>query len=143
MLKHSLNKSKTTLKEVQKRYFLTLKMVKHDPSKLPKWPNFWIWISVFRGHVSTFRAEKIHKSRPYKAKNNAQTFLKQLQINFQKTQKTTFLTTKIVKNDSSKLLKWANIWSKISIFGVIYQPLKLKIHLKVGILRSKKCSNTS
>ena len=43
----------------------------------------------------------------------------------------------MVQNDPSKPPKWAYFWSKISIFGVIYQPLELKIHPKVGLLRPK------
>ena len=46
----------------------------------------------FRGHLSTFRAENTPKSGPSKSKNNAQTLLKLLQNNFEKVQKTTFLT---------------------------------------------------
>ena len=37
----------------------------------------------------------------------------------------------------SKPPKWANICPKISIFGIIYQPLELKIQPKVGLLRLK------
>ena len=51
----------------------------------------------FRGHLSTFRAENTPKSRPFKAKNNAYTTSEHLQNNFQKVQKTTFLTLKMVK----------------------------------------------
>ena len=49
----------------------------------------------------------------------------------------TFLTQKMVKNDPSKQPKWAKFWPKISIFGVIYRPLELKIHPRVGPLRPK------
>ena len=91
----------------------------------------------FRVHLLTFGGENTPKSRPYQAENNAQKFSKQLQNNFGKVQKSTFLTPKMVKNDPSKPPKWANFWPKISIFGVIYQPLELKIHPKVGILRSE------
>ena len=45
-----------------------------------------------------FGAENTLKSRPFKTKNNAWTLLKQLQNNFEKVEKSTFLTTKIVKN---------------------------------------------
>ena len=45
----------------------------------------------FRGHISTFRAENTHKSRPFKAENNAQTTSEQLENNFEKAQKMTFL----------------------------------------------------
>ena len=50
----------------------------------------------FRGHLSTFRAENTPKSGPSKSKNNAQTLLKLLQNNFEKVQKSTFLTPKMV-----------------------------------------------
>ena len=56
----------------------------------------------FLAHFSTFRAKNAIKSRPFKFKNNAQTIPKQLQNNFEKGQKTTFLTPKMVKNDPSK-----------------------------------------
>ena len=91
----------------------------------------------FRGHLSTYRAENLHKGRSFKTENNALTLSKQLQNNFEKVQNTTFSTPKMVKNDPSKRPKWANFWPKISIFGVIYQPFKLKIHPKVGLLRPK------
>ena len=51
----------------------------------------------FRGHISTFKAENKTKSGYFKAKNNAQITSKQLQTNFTKPQKTTFLTLKIGK----------------------------------------------
>ena len=51
----------------------------------------------FRGHLSTFRAENTPKSGPSKSKINAQTLLKLLQNNFEKVQKSTFLTPKMVK----------------------------------------------
>ena len=52
----------------------------------------------FRGHLSTFRAENTPKSGPFKVKNNALTLPKQLQNNFEKVQKMTFSTPKMVKN---------------------------------------------
>ena len=52
----------------------------------------------FRVHLWIFGAENTLKSRPFKTKNNAWTLLKQLQNNFEKVEKSTFLTTKIVKN---------------------------------------------
>ena len=83
------------------------------------------------------RAEKKIQSGPFKTKN-AQTLPKQLWNNFEKVEQTTFLNPKMVKNEPSKPQKWANFWQKISIFGVIYWPLEMKIHTKVGLLRSKK-----
>ena len=53
----------------------------------------------FRGHLSTFRAENIRKSRPFKAENNAQKISKRFPNNFEKVEKTTFSTPKMVKND--------------------------------------------
>ena len=53
----------------------------------------------FRGHLSTLRSENTPKSGPSKSKINAQTFLKLLQNNFEKVQKSTFWTPKMVKND--------------------------------------------
>ena len=61
----------------------------------------------FWGHLSTFGAENKPKIRLFKVKNKAQTLPKQVLNNFEKDQKTTFLTQKLVKNDSSKRSKWA------------------------------------
>ena len=91
----------------------------------------------FHGHLSTFEARNTPKSRPFEAENKAQTLPKQVQNNFEKVQKSTFLTPKMVKNDPSNRPKWANFWPKISIFGVIYQPLELKIHPKVGLIKAE------
>ena len=63
--------------------------------------KFWIENLDFRGHLATFRGENTRKSRPYKAKNNAQTFPKQLQNNFGKVENSTFSTPKMAKNDPS------------------------------------------
>ena len=59
----------------------------------------------YPGDLSTFRAENTPKSGHFKVENNAQTLPKQLLNNFEKVQKTTFLTPKMVKNDPSKLPK--------------------------------------
>ena len=48
----------------------------------------------FQGHLSTFEAQNTPKSRPFEAENKAQTLPKQVQNNFEKVQKTTFLTPK-------------------------------------------------
>ena len=48
-----------------------------------------------------FGAERTQKNASVKTKNNAQTLPKQVQNNFEKVQKTTFLTPKMVKNDPS------------------------------------------
>ena len=91
----------------------------------------------YLGDLSTFRAENTPKRRPFKVENNAQTLPKQLQNNFEKVQKMTFSTPKMAKNDPSIWPKWPNFWPKISNIGVIYRPLELKLHPKVGLLRSK------
>ena len=62
---------------------------------------------IFRGHLSTFEAQNTPKSRTFEAKNKAETLPKQVQNNFEKVEKSTFLTPKIVKNDHSKRSKWA------------------------------------
>ena len=62
------------------------------------------------------------KSGPFKVENNAQTLPKQLQNNFEKIQKMTFSTTKMVKNDTSNQPKWPKIWHKISIKMVKNDP---------------------
>ena len=41
----------------------------------------------------------LRKSKPFKAKNNAQKLPKLFQNNFEKVEKTAFLTPKMVKND--------------------------------------------
>ena len=46
------------------------------------------------GHLSTVGGENTPKSRPFEAKNKAQTLPNQLQNNFEKVQKSTFLTPK-------------------------------------------------
>ena len=53
----------------------------------------------FIGHLSTFLAENTLKSGPSKSKNNAQTLLKLNQNHFEKVQKSTFSTPKMVEND--------------------------------------------
>ena len=136
MPKHFLNYSKSTLKKSKKRLFWPQNGQKW-PLKSAKMSNFLTENFDFWGYLNTFWAENTPKSRPFKVENNAQTLPKQLQNNFEKVQKTTFSTPKMVKNDPSKRSKWAKFWQKILILGVIYQPLELKIPPKVGLLRSK------
>ena len=50
------------------------------------------------GYLTTFRSINAPKSGPFKYKNKAQTLPKQVQNNFEKVQKSTFLTPKMVKN---------------------------------------------
>ena len=52
----------------------------------------------YHGYLSTFEGQKTPKSRPFEAENKAQTLPKQVQNNFEKVQKSTFLTPKMVKN---------------------------------------------
>ena len=63
----------------------------------------------FRGQISTFRAENTPKSSSFKAKNNAPITSEQLQNNFQKVQKTTFLAPKMVKMilSEGQILAWS------------------------------------
>merc|ERR1712081_158141 len=51
------------------------------------------------GYLTTFRSINAPKSRPFAAENKAQTLPKQVQNNFEKVQKSTFLTPKMIKND--------------------------------------------
>ena len=51
----------------------------------------------FRGRISTYWDENTSESVAFKAKNDAQTTSELLQTNFQKIQKTGFLTPKMVK----------------------------------------------
>ena len=55
------------------------------------------------GYLTTFRGINAPKSGPFKYENNAQTLPKQLQNNFEKVQKTTFLTPKMVEKELLKL----------------------------------------
>ena len=70
----------------------------------------------FRGHISTFRAENTPKKEPFKAKNNAQTTSEQLQTNFQKVQKTTFLAPKMVKSR----VPFCRFWQKCQFLAVFW-----------------------
>ena len=84
--------------------FLTSKMVKNYNIRgqiLTK--NF-----DFRGHLFTFRTENSPKIGSFKSKNNALRNPEQLQNNFQKVQKMTFLVPKMVKTRVSNLAKKVN-----------------------------------
>ena len=73
----------------------------------------------FRGHISTFRAENTAKRGHFKAENNAQTTSEHLQNNFQKPQKKTFLTLKMVKmtfSEGQNLIKNFDFTGHISPF---------------------------
>ena len=51
----------------------------------------------FRGYISSFRAKITCKTGGFKVKNTAQTIPEQVQTNFLKVKKTTFLAPKMVK----------------------------------------------
>ena len=68
--------------------------------------NFW-------GYLSTFGVENKTKSRHFMVKNNAQTLRKQLQKNFEKVLKTSFLIPKIPNTRVST-------WQKVSILDSIF-----------------------
>ena len=106
------NKAQTLPKQVQNNFekvqkttFLTQELVKNDPSKWSKMGHILTQNLNYRGHLWTFEAENTPKSGPFKVENNALTLPKQLQKNFEKVQKTTFSTPKMVKNDPSKRSK--------------------------------------
>ena len=82
----------------------------------------------FHGPLSTCKAENTPKYRIFKGANKVQTLLKQLKKKYEKVQKTTFLSPKMVKNDPSKRSKVVKFWLKILIFEVYYRPLGLKIN---------------
>ena len=63
----------------------------------------------FRAHLSNSGGENTPKSGPFRSKNNAQILPKQLQNNFEKVQKMTFSTPKMVKIEVSK---WSNFDQK-------------------------------
>ena len=65
------------------------------------------------GHLSTFGAENTIKSGPFKTGKNTKTLSKQLENNFEKVKKSTFLTPKMVKTRVSSL-------QKLSIFRSIF-----------------------
>ena len=128
--KVGLSRSKTMPKrflknfeKVQKTTLSTPKIVKNDPSKRQKWAKFWSKILIF-GYIYRPFELKYNQKLGFQTQNNAQTVPKQLPINFEKVQKTTFSTPKIAKNDPSNRPKWANFGSKISIFEIIYRTLE-------------------
>ena len=87
------NNAQTLPKQLQNNFWEFQKTGFFGP-KLPKMTlsesQNLCWNFDFRGHLSTFRAENTPKSGPFKAQNNAQTLLKQLQNNFWKFKKTGF-----------------------------------------------------
>ena len=105
----------------QKTIFFDTKIFKNEPSNPPKWANVWP-ITVFFGVIYQPLELKV-QSKVGLLRQKIVT--QHIQNNFEKVQKTTFLNPKMVKNDPSNPSKWAYFWPKISIFGVIFQPLEL------------------
>ena len=56
---------------------------------------------VFKVIYRPLKLQNTPKSRPFGAENKAQTLPTQVQNNYEKVQKSTFLTPKMVKNDPS------------------------------------------
>ena len=105
----------TNFQKVQKTGFLTLKMFKMTLSEA----QILAYNFDFTGHISTFGAKNTPKCRPFKAKNNAQTTSEQIQTNFQKVQKTIFLTQKVVKSRVPTLAKSVNFWCNFDLKPLI------------------------
>ena len=87
-------------------------------------------------------AENTPRSWPFKVENNAQTLPKQLQNNFEKVQKMTFWTPKMVKNDPSEQSKMNIFLIENFDFGDHLSTFCAAIYPKVG-LGSKECLKTS
>ena len=119
MPKQLLNNSKTTFRKSRKRVFWP-RNVSNDSIWEPKFALSF----VIRGHIPTFWAKSKARSRPLKIKNNTQTTFEQIQSNFQKVQKTTFLAPIMFGS-------WVAILANVSIFGCI-------LDLKAEILPQKR-----
>ena len=68
------------------------------------------------GYLTTFRGINAPKSGPFKYENNAQTLPKQLQNNFEKGQKITFLAQEMAKitiSGGQILTKNINFWDHL------------------------------
>ena len=106
-----------------------IQMVKsssHHPPTSKKYRNSWLTLKMvkmtlsegqiltqnfdFRGHISTFQAVNTTKREPFKTENNSRTTSGLLQTNFQKHQKTVFLTLKMVKWPSQRVKCWRKFW---------------------------------
>ena len=77
--------------------------------------------------LSTYRVENTQKSRSFKAVNNASKFRKRFQKNFEKVKKTTFFYPQNGQKLPLKTAKMSNLLIENLNFGVISQPLTLKI----------------
>ena len=142
MPKYFLNDSRKTLKKSQKPFFWSRKCSKmtHQMTEFGKilTKNF-----DFGGHISTFRAKNTPKSGPSKSKNNALTNPEQLQNNFPKVQKTTFLTPKMVKTWVSTLAKKVDFWvyfgpKTSNIVSKVLKPIFKSFPLKARHLTTLK-----
>ena len=87
-------------------------MVKNDPSNQPKWPKFWPIILTI-GVIYRPLELKIHTKVGLL---RSKIMPKQLLNNFEKVQKTTFLTTKMIKNYLSKPPKWSKFFAESFYF---------------------------
>ena len=114
--------------------FFTVKLFKNDRLWMPKFSEK---ICFFWGQISTFRAENTIESGSYEAKNIAQTTFEQLENNFQKLQKCTFLTQKSSKWPPYRVenlhIKW--------FFGFNDWLFHLKIHQQGVFQHQKPCPN--
>ena len=93
----------------------------------------------FRGHISTFRAKNTPESWSFKAQNDAQITSEHPQNNFQKVQKTGFLTLKMVKMTLSEgqiLTQNLDFRGHISTFRAENTP-------KIGPFKTKNHAQTT
>ena len=109
--KKGRNTFQTTLKQLWKSReidFFDPQNGQKLPLKSAKKSKFLTQNLNFRCHIWTFGAQNSRKSRPFEAKNKAQTLPKQLQNNFEKVQKSTFLTPKKGRN-------YAHFWPTFTL----------------------------
>ena len=98
-IKNSYTTKRKETKEKEKKFLLFQLFANkgHPPTGEIKSPGEAL-STFFRASRDPQRRE----TRPLKTENNAQTVPKQFPINFEKVEKSTFLTPKMVKNDPSK-----------------------------------------
>ena len=108
----------------------------HNIPKLQSYVlKFWQRIT-FLGLIYQPFQLKIHQKKNLSTKTCLKTS-KKTSKKLWKSPENNFFFSKIVKNDPSKTQNWAKFWTQISLFGVIYQPLELKIHPNLGFLWPK------
>ena len=118
-LKQFLNNSRTTLKSPENELFdHKIRQIVHPRDQISK-KEF-----VFRGNLSTFRAENTAISRSSKSKTNYQTLPNDPRT-FERVQ---ILKLQMVKNYPLKNLRLVKILQKISLLELIYQALDLTIN---------------